>query len=383
MVRSFIVLLCSISSLNNLCMESQILPIIPVEVLQNFQTSKDQECTQYNLNINGHSEKCALPWTIAPTLLKSSVIGFPINANLANPKPNSDVLANSQLWMSSDPFKFRLSEDIQRTNDTFYLLPPLQKSCNVIYDGINKHNKAIAACICNYNGGNYYYICMFTQSNVFGNTSSVNDYGPILTEDGILRSLMLEDQRNRFICSVDEGNACYKIFIKDLIAVTQEHPHGSCNAIAEIITPELFTKTLCLEKDTYLGITESGNLYSLWLDDNNVIQCAEQKFSACSKKFKDISVDNTRCTTRGFKPHVAFLTKAGEIYITHLDAFMQPTLLYVTTINDPDNTKRLFYREGKLSIMYQDHKKVLVWQDNFELLYTCALLKKLYNDSYA
>ena len=39
-----------------------------------------------------------------------------------------------------------------------------------------------------------------------------------------------------------------------------------------------------------------------------------------------------------------------------------------------------FYKLG--TVIYKDEKEVLMWQDNFELLYLCSLLKKLYRDSF-
>jgi hypothetical protein len=148
-------------------------------------------------------------------------------------------------------------------------------------------------------------------------------------------------------------------------------------------TKELFIKTVCLGKNTYLGITDTGKLYSLWLNDKESFDYAEQKFLVCPHTFKDISVDNTVSTQNGFKQKIALLTSKGEIYVTHLDACLntQPTLFYIMTIKNAADVKRFFYRDGKLSIIYKDKKAVLVWQDNFELLYLCALLKKQYKDA--
>jgi len=246
-----------------------------------------------------------------------------------------------------------------------------------MYDGINRKNKALYAWNDSLNRPNAKVsLFMFTQSKEF----KFNNHKPFLTHKGILCSLMLETDRNRFIYSVDKGNSNYTISINDYIESKKYPFRGKCHIVAKLKTPILFIKTVSLGANTYFGITDSGDLYSLWLKHKK-IKFAKQKFSTCPHKFKDISVDNSTCTAKKFKPKVAFLTQKGEIYITHLNAFEQPTLLFVTTIKNADDVKRLYYNDGKLSIVYRNQQKLLTWQDNFESLYTYALLKKLYPNS--
>lgn len=356
--------------------------IIPQDILANFYALKNYKSISYRTNFFSAGEYCELPWTISPFFLKSCYSNAPMNKDLTNPQAGDNVLPNAQLWKKQ--CKYRLSEDSRRTDDSFYSVE--KKKCNsLIYDGINKHGKAI--CGCNYNSDEHnvaYDLYLFTQSNDFGRTTKTLDYKPSSTGEGILRSLMLDNEDNNFVYSVDCGNSLYQLIRQNIIESDRDVSREGCVYTIVSQTKELFIKTVCLGKNTYLGITETGKLYSLWLNNHNKFQYAEQKFLIYPHTFKDISVDNVVSTKNGFKQKIALLTTKGEIYVVHFDACVNGklTLFYIMTVENVDNVKRLFYRDGNLSIIYKDEKNIFLWDDNFELLYLCALLKKQYNDSF-
>src|SRR5581483_6562542 len=308
-------------------------PIVPLEILTHFEELKNKNCIHYTINFRDGLEHCALPWTRAPIFLKAAYSNTPIDADLTNPQPEDDVLPNAQLWTQSG-FQFRLSEDKRRTDDTFVPLTRLNYDL-CIYDGINKNNKALCACKCKPdNPDASYSLCMFIQSDDFGKTTNHHNFEPFVKGKGTLRSLMIEDEYDRFMYSVDNGNSLYTLIREDLMQSDESLPREYCCNRIILITKELFTKTVCLGKDSYFGITNTGKLYSIRVNNEGNLSCVEQTFPTLHT-FKDISVDNTVSNEDGFKQKIAFLTDLGEIYITHLDAYDQPTLFYTTTIKNP------------------------------------------------
>jgi len=363
-------------------LERKPLPILPLEIVKFFEGFKVNECTQYKTNLKGPNEYYALPWTIAPVFVKACTQNTPLDTDLTNPQPGDAVLPNAQLWVQRNNEYFTLSENIKRTIDKYNPSKSLSfQTC--IYDGINKNNKAL--CACQYYAHRpdaFYELYVFTQSDEFGLETKHVNVQPFFRDYGTLCSLMLEPERNRFIYSVciSSSSSSYKLVMQDLIQSNknlsdENHPNEKI-----LTTKKLFIKTVYLGKDTYFGITYTGQLYSIWVDKTANLTSAEQKFISTPHTFTDISVDNTVRTEKGFKPKCAFLTSKGEIFTTHLDAYARPTLLYVTTVENPTDAKRLFYKNGQLSILYKNNNKVLVWEDNFDLLYFCSLLKKLYKN---
>lgn len=363
----------------NFCMEVEDVPCLalPLDVVSYINKWKDTGVITYTTMFRCGREVNALPWTNSPILLKACFTNTPLDEDLSNPKPNTQVIPNAQLWIVDDQMKFRLSEDIQRTDDIYYVDKKEKEYSTMIFDGINTQRKAV---FCLKHDSNQPKIAHFKIFEVAQSSECKKDqeHGmikPIIIGTGIVRSLMLERERNRIIYSVDQqGESLYKIHITDILSGQHAFPYQS---VAEVVTSHLFVKTVSLAKGTYFGITSEGKLYCLWIDNQNKIQLAEQTFSKNPKQFKDISVDNTVVTDKGFHPQIAFLTTTGDIFVTHLDAFAQPTLFYIDAVNDAANVKRLFYNAGKILIIYNRSEDIYERQDNFGFLYFYAIMKKM------
>jgi len=305
---------------------------------------------------------------------------------LNNPIPDKDmVFPHVQLWTGFVPkdgvsrTRIRLTEGKSlRTEDRLFIknssLPSEYYGSEFLFDGINAHHKAIFV----KNWDNRYQLFVCTRSKKRGQRKEYNDIEPMFTGKGTVTSLMLESDRNRFVWTVDEGSLSYKLYIKNI--PTYDKPYyTNCShtdthvKIARI--DQLFLKIVNLGRDTYFGITDKGLLYSLWLEKNGILKLAMQR---CSLLFKDIAVDNTVVTEKGYHPKIAFLTKTGEIHIAHLAEYNHPTLLYFTTIPNAQSVSHFYYNDGKLLVVY--YSIISEYSDNFDLLYGCSLLRKLYKN---
>jgi hypothetical protein len=354
--------------------------VLSIDIINYIAEFKDKNYLNYNMHLVFDSGFCTFAWTLAPTLSEYWYKkGTSVGRDLTNPQPGMDVLPHSQLWTkkycNKHYCKYKLIDTQKKIKDSFYL----PESDDVIFDGINTNNNAVFACIYSLGISNAYYDIYGLAQSSKKNKAMDNDISPILRGQGIVCSLMLENSRNRILYSVDEGAQGYKLYIKELYIQGLSRNSrdfkslsGNFRSIADLTTNKLVTKTVCLGKNTYFAITDKGKLYCLWLDGQNNIKYERQK---CSKRFKDLSVNHTIITKNGFYPQIAFITNKGEIYITHLDAYYPPTIFYITTPKQPDKAKRLFYNDGKLLVVYKN--KVNKYQDNFELLYGCSLLKRL------
>jgi hypothetical protein len=383
MLYYLIMLFCIVAHANSMCMEEEEqstevcvnFGALGLDLINYIAQFKDARCFKYRTKLGSCQENCALAWTIAPALLKFCYHSTPLETDLSNPLPGEKVLPNAQLWFTKDEGKFRLSEDIRRTNDVFYVSGAKEYDL-LIYDGINKRDKAVFTLKYQPDTNNAKYdIYAVRQSKIKSSSQDYKGLQPLLSGIGTLKSLMLENERNRIMYSVKLNSGQCTLCIYNLPNLDENLYSFSYKLDSNLC----FTKTVCLGKDTYFGITDVGKLYCLWLDDQNTIQLAEQK---CSKELKDISVDNTNVTEKGFHQKIAFLTNKGDIYVTHLDAYAQPTLFYITTVKKPNNVKRLFYHDGKLLIVYQVKSKFFEWKDNFDLLYGCSLLRKEYQQCF-
>lgn len=360
-------------STNTLCMEW---PGLPQEVIKYIGECNNVKSVSYSLDTRGAQEVSAFPWTISPVLLKYCTTATSIDKDLNNPEPNTQVLHNAQLWQKihNNEIHYRLSEDFRRTDDRFYTQDEPKRS-TWLFDGINALDTAV---LCHqYNADNYtqeyYKIFVLKQAGQRGKEVDHEQKIENIKKEGLLRSLMLEYECNRIMYSVHQTReSCYKLFV-DYI---DEHSHMP---IATCVTEKLFVKTVPLGKDTYLGITDEGLLYSIWLDGKKNICSTPQTFSSSVMRFKDISVDRFFAAARGFYPRVAFLTHIGEMFVTDLDEFQKPTLLYVGKIDSIDTVKRFFYSQGKLLVFDGEYATAYEYKDNFDILYGCALLRKFFS----
>jgi hypothetical protein len=159
--------------------------------------------------------------------------------------------------------------------------------------------------------------------------------------------------------------------------------------VASLATNFVLRKAVYIGKNTYLGLTEEGDMISFCLNDQNQIEYAQQK--CANKKFIDIDVDETIKTKTGFMPHIGLLAKNGDVYLTNLLMGEMPTLLYTGTLNNPDNIFRFFYDKGQCAVVYCDafrfgqsvvygdanncYDTFHVWHSNFNLVLACMSLK--------
>jgi len=244
-MRNFIISLLLINVFPSFAMkvEHAPLPALPLEIVAIFEGFKVNACTQYKTNLNAYVEDCALPWTIAPVFVTSGDINTPLHKNLTNPQPGEEVLPNAQFWTSKKNGYVRLSEDLTRTDDKYCSPKPLSyQTC--IYDGINKNNKAI--CVYKYNTDEadpFYQLYMFTQSKEFGLETKRQNHLPFFEEKGIVRSLMLENEHNRFMRSVKNADV-YSLIRQDLIEPNEDASDKVGDNQIILTTDEPFIKTV-------------------------------------------------------------------------------------------------------------------------------------------
>jgi hypothetical protein len=147
--------------------------------------------------------------------------------------------------------------------------------------------------------------------------------------------------------------------------------------VASLATNFVLRKAVYIGKNTYLGLTEEGDMISFCLNNQKQIEYAQQK--CANKKFKDIDVDETVKTKTGFMPHIGLLAKNGDVYLTNLLMGEMPTLLYIGTLNNPDNIFRFFYDKGQCAVVYRDahncYDTFHVWHSNFNLILAWVSLK--------
>lgn len=127
-------------------------------------------------------------------------------------------------------------------------------------------------------------------------------------------------------------------------------------------------KTISLGKNTYLGLSDLGQLIVFWQDENGFIRYAAQKHPQLA--FCDIAVDNTIRTKSGFKHHIALLKdsytaseeKRYELFVCDLLSFQKITLFLIQTISINNSSKskinyitKLFYDKSRCGISYYEN----------------------------
>lgn len=153
---------------------------------------------------------------------------------------------------------------------------------------------------------------------------------------------------------------CYSISITDV------DDNNNTKTITTFLNV-LLRKTVDLGKNTYLGLTDQGILAVVWLQNDGTIACVMQKHAS---RFKDIAVDNSVKTEKGFKPHIACLTVDGELFVGDLLSFTQPMLFLLKQIPNHGDAFRLFYDQGKCGVLYKKKEGIysdfLIWPSNLE-----------------
>jgi len=364
---------------------NQEIPPLTDDIMKYIVNFKEIHHKQYKASDNEYS----WPYTIAPQLVKKYNVESPLDKDLTNLSSDEIVLPSLSIWPNRDERKCRFAESNKRTNDIFFVTSHFMWS-RFISDGMNQNGKAvfITSGLERLNSmtegskplKHLHFVYAITQSNTRGTRSQHRNIRPIVEGEGKISSLMLENERNRFTYNVVHGNAC-TLYVKDLPEDTCLLD-AACIPVAELTTDKKFIKTVSLGNDTYLGLTKEGKLYSIWLDDNNVMHYAEQKCLL----IKDIAIDNTTVTDRGFHPKVALLTRDGKIYITHLFAHQQIIMYHLATGSSSFN-HRLYYHNGKVMVIRRTlttgyymavaENSATELGDNFEFFYFYSLFKKM------
>jgi hypothetical protein len=101
--------------------------------------------------------------------------------------------------------------------------------------------------------------------------------------------------------------------------------------------PEMFQKILYLGSTlylgpTYLGLLSDGRLATIHYDFQDAIHVEIKRVlrndsTNNEDTFIDMAVDNTRITSRGFRPYLGFLNTSGEVFESNVLEFGRPTLL--------------------------------------------------------
>jgi hypothetical protein len=194
---------------------------------------------------------------------------------------------------------------------------------------------------------------------------------PLRANEGFIHSVMLHPECNRILYSIDyKGTGC-RLSSPYSISMTDVYDNENAQTITTLLDV-LIKKTVDLGKNTFIGLTNEGILAILWLQNDGTIACALQKHAS---KFKDIAVDNSVKTAKGFKPHIACLTVKGELLVGHLLAFKQPTIFSIKLLSNYEDVEKLFYDKGECGVLYNSTERGIQYSyfvtlpDNFEYLF--------------
>jgi hypothetical protein len=231
------------------------------------------------------------------------------------------------------------------------------------FDGINEHGKALFALT-----DTSHALFMFTRSkeknsNIVQRQKKLT---PFCEGQGRIYSIMLHPTCNKIMYTVSQNNRGSEnpcsVLLMDMDAQDKK---------ATALTTDLkflIKKTVDLGCDTYLGLAGEGGLTVIW-EGKNQLEYAVQKHQT---KFKDIAVDNSRKTEKGFKPYVACLAESGELFVAHMLAFEKPTLFLTQVIPNVTSAFRLFYDHGVCKVAYMEggqYGNFLMWPDNMAIHY--------------
>jgi hypothetical protein len=192
---------------------------------------------------------------------------------------------------------------------------------------------------------------------------------PFLQLDGVLKSVLLHPERNRVMCVVTQGGVS-QLHIGD---VRDDNSYLSLD-VQHFNKP--FVKAIYLGKNSYLALTDAGNLATVWLDEANKIQHRMHKQPL---RIRDIAVDNSYQTKKtGFKPRIAYVNDGGEVFVTDLTEFGNSiTMMHHSTVESPSTIFRLFYDKGQLAVLHcteEGYGDFIVWPDNLGPLYLKTVL---------
>jgi len=367
MLYSLFILIVTVCPL--LAMDSSIL-VFPKEIFEYIAQSYEAHHTRYSRNV---TLEYLFPYTLSPAFVRYSDQYTPLDTDLTNPQEDSEVLPHVQYWHNEQ----RLSEDIRKTDDIYKRVTDDAQYRTLFFDGINTNNYAIYAVeFDDINKKTHHALYAMKQAKKFGDKRKrMRTHLPLRngTAYGKVTSLMLENSRNRIMYSHHREDENHHTLHIKYIEKQQGLLGHTLIPIAERTSLLGFSKTINLGRDTYLGITQEGTLYCIWLDAKNSIHYAQQTFSDFPKKIKDIAVDMSVSTERGFYPKIALLTEMGEVFIVNLTEYKTPTLLPSRTLLDPDDIQHFYYRDGSLSVVYTTKNEIISWKDNFEFLYFRSL----------
>ena len=249
------------------------------------------------------------------------------------------------------------------------------------FDGINSKRSALVGTIVasSLPGQTKSIFFLLKQSFKGSGTTKHNDTEkekPFLCINGFLQSVLLHPDCNRIMYSVlhegqqgsDQPENKYVLNVADI------SDDNSCMPVASQLLGVSITKAIFIGKDTYLARTDTGKLATIWLEDKKIQYAVHTGASA----IKDIAVDNSYQTATGFKPRIAYVNNAGDVFVTDLKEFKKPTMLFNTKLEKPEKIFRLFYDKGQLAVLYRDDEgffgDFIVWQDNLGPLYLKTVL---------
>ncbi len=362
------------------------------KVMYKFETFKEDLCISYSLR------------SIDPVN-----VTFEGQENVdLTPDPEKSIVLDPQFWPkrwclcskranTNDHFRILMRPFADKIEETYYqeIIPIIPVKTWVygpqyrLFEGINNHRLALFAI----SDAKLHQLCVFHQSSDNSGTVKPEAYTqPAMVQNGWLRSLLLHREMNRCVRGIKNaydnvgkphcitiGDICERInkntetLISTMWGLPSPHEHM---LVASLATDFVLRKAIYLGKNTYLGLTEEGNLLSFWLDDQNQLGYAFQK---TGKTFKDIDVDETVKTDSGFMPRVGLLAKNGDVYLTDLRMGKSPILLYSRTLGYPDYIFRFFYDKEQCAVVYNKamggYDTFHVWPDNFNLLLACASFK--------
>jgi hypothetical protein len=317
------------------------------------------------------------------------------------PDQNVPILLDPQLWNQGT--RWGLCLDSVNICDRFRINATSFRVETLFFEGINNNRLALVA---QSNKKQHKFYVLHQSPDNAGTVQHHTYVQPIVFGDGELRSLLLHREINRCVGGIK--NAYTNIAMPHAIAIGDIHKkedrsidcgvpletedgHLSLltlpaedryECIASLATNFVLRKAIYLGKNTYLGLTDEGDIISFWLNDGQLIEYAQQKCGG--KKFKDIDVDETVKTESGFMPRIGLLACNGDVYLSDLCKGEKPILLYTRTLEEPDSIHRFFYDKGQCAVAYKDgnsYDTFHVWPDGFNLALACVYLRKSLHQS--
>ena len=338
----------------------------PKEIMTMIKNKFDYSTKNYTLKSDS-GERLHVPNTIRPIQPVTVTYIHEDKPTDMRAVPGQQMFLNVQLWENFNKGLLRLDDDIGNTDDQYPFSREIQFRSNTFFDGINDKKLALYA---ETSQADYRIYALKQSTAGSGTVYHKESLKPIVIgREGKLSSVMLHPKQNQMVCGITSEN-----FATQHLSIFDIKDQYTAKQIARIAFPFSIQKTISLGKnrlgeDSYLGLTRRGRLFTFWLTANNSIECAEQGHAS---QFKDIAVDNHG------KQSIACLTTTGDLFVSRLLEFGQPTLLLVKTFDDHENIRGIFYDKGECGVLYNKYggNKFERFSDNFSLLYLNAAVKK-------